>query len=197
MNKKLHSFWLLTKPEVLWGCGVQLIACVGAGINVQKHYRVCTKARRGNPLQCILEAVASYDTWIWHAFSGMPGTLNDINVLNNSPFLVKVVTGDFAVPPSTFHRVERTNVCSLGDGTYPNLSCRLLVKTIPEPVTAMQQYFAQRQEGARKDVERTVALLQRRFWILAQNSRFWFKENMHLLITCGIILHTMILEDER
>ena len=29
----------------------------------------------------ILEAVASHDLWIWHAFFGCPGTLNDINVL--------------------------------------------------------------------------------------------------------------------
>jgi len=29
----------------------------------------------------ILEAVASQDLWIWHAFFGLPGSLNDINVL--------------------------------------------------------------------------------------------------------------------
>ncbi|XP_061998944.1 uncharacterized protein LOC133716242 [Rosa rugosa] len=29
----------------------------------------------------ILEAVASYDTWIWHVFFGMPGACNDLNVL--------------------------------------------------------------------------------------------------------------------
>ena len=29
----------------------------------------------------ILEAVASYDLWIWHAFFGLPGSHNDINVL--------------------------------------------------------------------------------------------------------------------
>ncbi|XP_071687918.1 uncharacterized protein [Rutidosis leptorrhynchoides] len=33
----------------------------------------------------MLEAVASYDLWIWHAFSGMTGSNNDINVLNQSP----------------------------------------------------------------------------------------------------------------
>jgi len=27
----------------------------------------------------ILEAVASQDLWIWHAFFGMPRSLNDIN----------------------------------------------------------------------------------------------------------------------
>ena len=33
----------------------------------------------------ILEAVASKDLWIWHAFFGMPGSNNDINVLHRSP----------------------------------------------------------------------------------------------------------------
>ena len=33
----------------------------------------------------ILEAIASYDLWIWHAFFGLPGSLNDINVLDRSP----------------------------------------------------------------------------------------------------------------
>jgi len=33
----------------------------------------------------ILEAAASNDLWIWHAF-GMPGFYNDINVLHRSPF---------------------------------------------------------------------------------------------------------------
>ena len=33
----------------------------------------------------ILEVVASYDLWIWHAFFGLPGSLNDINVIDRSP----------------------------------------------------------------------------------------------------------------
>ena len=32
----------------------------------------------------ILEAVASQDLWIWHSFFGLPGSLNDINVLNST-----------------------------------------------------------------------------------------------------------------
>ncbi|GKD82016.1 tetratricopeptide repeat-like superfamily protein [Tanacetum coccineum] len=33
----------------------------------------------------MLEDVASQDLWIWHAFYGMVGANNDINVLDNSP----------------------------------------------------------------------------------------------------------------
>jgi hypothetical protein len=34
----------------------------------------------------ILEAVTSNDLWIWHAFFGLPGSNNDINVLHISIF---------------------------------------------------------------------------------------------------------------
>ncbi|XP_057807788.1 uncharacterized protein LOC131022350 [Salvia miltiorrhiza] len=37
--------------------------------------------RSGKPT-IILEVVASYDLWIWHAFFGTPGSCNDINVLH-------------------------------------------------------------------------------------------------------------------
>jgi hypothetical protein len=30
----------------------------------------------------MLEAAASHDLWIWHAFFGVPGSNNDINVLS-------------------------------------------------------------------------------------------------------------------
>jgi len=33
----------------------------------------------------ILDAVASYELWIWHAVFGCPGILNDLNVLDRSP----------------------------------------------------------------------------------------------------------------
>ena len=170
VNKARRFLWM-------WGS----IDCMHWGWDkCPKALQGMYKGKEGKPT-VILEAVASYDTWIWHAFFGMPGTLNDINVLNCSPFLVKVIQGDFQIPPYVLHRVERTNAYFLADGIYPQLSC--LVKTIHEPMTITQHYFAKRQEGARKDVERTFALLQRRFWILAQNSRFWFTEHMHLNMT--------------
>ncbi|VVA38089.1 PREDICTED: putative nuclease HARBI1, partial [Prunus dulcis] len=33
----------------------------------------------------ILEAVAGFDTWVWHAFFGVAGSQNDLNVLGQSP----------------------------------------------------------------------------------------------------------------
>ncbi|XP_028960721.2 uncharacterized protein [Malus domestica] len=39
---------------------------------------------RHNKLIIVLEAVASYDTWIWLAFFGAPRSNNDINILKSS-----------------------------------------------------------------------------------------------------------------
>uniref|UniRef100_A0A0D2ZZM4 Uncharacterized protein n=1 Tax=Brassica oleracea var. oleracea TaxID=109376 RepID=A0A0D2ZZM4_BRAOL len=41
----------------------------------------------------VLEAVASHDLWIWHAFFGPPGTLNDIIVLDRSPVFYDILQG--------------------------------------------------------------------------------------------------------
>ncbi|XP_071689211.1 uncharacterized protein [Rutidosis leptorrhynchoides] len=57
----------------------------------------------------MLEAVASQDLWIWHAFFGMAGSNNDINVLNMSPLFNTIKDG--TAPPSPFevngHHYER------------------------------------------------------------------------------------------
>jgi hypothetical protein len=42
----------------------------------------------------ILEAVASKNLRIWHAFFGTAGSQNDINVLNKSPLLIKAIRGE-------------------------------------------------------------------------------------------------------
>ncbi|XP_071740141.1 uncharacterized protein [Rutidosis leptorrhynchoides] len=55
-----------------------------------------TRGDHGHPT-IMLEAVASYDTWIWHAFFGMAGSNNDINVLNHSP-LFDSIRKDRAAP---------------------------------------------------------------------------------------------------
>jgi len=41
----------------------------------------------------ILKVVASYDFWIWHTFFGLPGSLNDINVLEHSSIFTELAGG--------------------------------------------------------------------------------------------------------
>ncbi|XP_057802007.1 uncharacterized protein LOC131017278 [Salvia miltiorrhiza] len=47
-----------------------------------------------------LEAVVSQDLWIWHAFFGIPGANNDINVLNSSTLFHDQL--EEKAPPVTF-----------------------------------------------------------------------------------------------
>jgi hypothetical protein len=52
-----------------------------------------TTGRYGVPT-IILEAVASHDLHIWHAFFGVAGSNNDINVLNQSPLFIEALKGE-------------------------------------------------------------------------------------------------------
>jgi hypothetical protein len=38
----------------------------------------------------ILGAVADHETWIWHAFFGMPEWCNGLNVLQRSPLMTRI-----------------------------------------------------------------------------------------------------------
>jgi hypothetical protein len=53
------------------------------------------------------------------------------------------------------------------------------------------------QEAARKDVERSFGLLQSRFAIIKGPARLWEKKDPHLIMTACVLLHNMIIEDER
>ncbi|KAL7607127.1 hypothetical protein Lser_V15G19796 [Lactuca serriola] len=46
----------------------------------------------GSP-SLVLEAVASQDLWIWHAFFGVAGSNNDVNVLDQSPIFDDLLNG--------------------------------------------------------------------------------------------------------
>uniref|UniRef100_A0A0D3B8S3 Myb-like domain-containing protein n=1 Tax=Brassica oleracea var. oleracea TaxID=109376 RepID=A0A0D3B8S3_BRAOL len=57
--------------------------------------------------------------------------------------------------------------------------------------------FAQRQEAVRKDVERAFGVLQTRFAIVKNPALFWDKVKTEKIMRACIILHNMIVEDER
>lgn len=44
--------------------------------------------------QALPEAVADYELWIWHAFGGMPGSANDIDILNRSHIFDSFIRGE-------------------------------------------------------------------------------------------------------
>ncbi|GKA23372.1 ALP1-like protein [Tanacetum coccineum] len=101
----------------------------------------------------MLEAVASQDLWIWHAFFGVAGANNDINVLDNSSLF------DYKAPvaPYVVNGVEFEKGYYLADGIYPQLAT--LVKSFTVANDAEHAYFKKCQEGARKDAERAFGVL--------------------------------------
>ncbi|XP_057756006.1 uncharacterized protein LOC130975201 [Arachis stenosperma] len=70
------------------------------------------------------------------------------------------------------------------------------IKSISKPQGEKRKLFAQYQ-GQRKDVERTLGVLQARFAIIRDPDRFWEKKKIANIIRVCIILHNMIVEDER
>ena len=138
----------------------------------------------------ILEAVASYDLWIWHSFFGLPGSNNDINVLERSHVFSKLAQGRALAVNYSVNGHYYTIEYYLADGIYPQWST--FVKTIPRPLGAKRKLFAKAQEAYRKD-----GILQARFAIVRGPTWFFYHETLQDIMKTCIILHNMIIEDER
>ncbi|XP_028126005.1 uncharacterized protein LOC114322788 [Camellia sinensis] len=67
----------------------------------------------------VLEAVASYDLWIWHVFFDMLGSLNDITVLDRSPLFAELIRGCAPTANYTINNHAYTMGYYLADGIYP------------------------------------------------------------------------------
>jgi len=79
----------------------------------------CPKAHHGQFKEgtkkptVVLEAACTGDLWIWHAFFGLPGALNDINVLQ---FVDKVLSRSFRMPDTCIGDVVIDSAYFLCDG---------------------------------------------------------------------------------
>ncbi|XP_034212746.1 uncharacterized protein LOC117625264 [Prunus dulcis] len=133
----------------------------------------------------VREAVASYDTWIWHVFFGAAGSNNDINILARSPLFNDVVHGvtphvEYIVNGNQYHLDYY-----LTYGNYPRWAT--LVKTISSPDNPKKRLFAQMQEAYRKDVERAFGILQARCAIVRGPARMWCKDNLHSIMMAIVV----------
>ncbi|GKE48831.1 ALP1-like protein isoform X1 [Tanacetum coccineum] len=85
----------------------------------------------GSNMFILLEAVASQDLWIWHAFFGVSGSNNDINVLHQSPLFNNLKTGRAPEIPFVANGITYSRGYYIVDGIYPELAT--FVKTVTEP----------------------------------------------------------------
>jgi hypothetical protein len=141
----------------------------------------------------MLEAVASYDLWIWHAFFGTAGSNNDINVLNNSPLFREIIEDrapDFSFTVNGSHYRKGYY---LADDIYPEWAT--FVKAYSCPQDEKKKKFKQYQESARKDVERAFGSLQNQWHILTQPARARSVNRIRRTMYACVILHNMIVED--
>ncbi|XP_073119752.1 uncharacterized protein [Henckelia pumila] len=118
------------------------------------RWKICPTAwaeqyagRSGSPT-IILEVVADYDLWIWHAYFGMPGSNNDINVLETSHLFSDLTRG--IAPPAHFvqKRIEYNMGYYLSDNIYPKWST--LVQTIHDPRAPKKNILQQNKKRVEK-----------------------------------------------
>jgi len=81
----------------------------------------------------VVEAVCDEDLWIWHLFVGAPGSLNDINVMHQSPLYLDVTAGRW--PPRNQSYTLNGTSCTLPyylvDGMYPRYAFLMFPHPMP------------------------------------------------------------------
>lgn len=112
---------------------------------------------RSKHASTVLEAVASYDLWIWHASIGHPGSLNDLNILHRSNLFNNIASGENhqsfnASNTRSFNNIALGNAPSatytingheyhmgyyLADGIYPDWAT--MMKSFSSPAGRKQE----------------------------------------------------------
>jgi hypothetical protein len=97
----------------------------------------------------ILEAVASYDLWICHAYFGMPGSGNDLYVLHRSHIFERRLNGDKPHVALSVNGNQYDIDYYLSNIIYPDWPA--FVKTIRHPSESRTQHFATKQKSTGKE----------------------------------------------
>jgi hypothetical protein len=87
---------------------------------------------------------------------------------------------------------KKTILYFLADGIYPRWPIFISPYSIPR--TAQEKAYNAAQEGERKEVERAFGVLQGKFNIIRESSRFWSRTMMHDIVQTVVILHNMCVE---
>ena len=147
-----------------------------------------------------MEAICDYNLFLWHVSYGYAGTLNDLNILNLSPLLDRLVDGSFVeleeeagVVPYSISEEEFDKCFLLVDGIYPKYS--RFVKGIKEPISPEETTFTTWQESARKDIERAFGVLKGMWQYLDRPIHSHDLNHISARVTTCVILHNMLVSD--
>jgi hypothetical protein len=133
--------------------------------NCPKAWQGLYKGKESKP-SIVMESIADYFLFLWHASYRYTGTLNDNTILHLSPFMDRLLDGTFheveaeaALVPFLI-KVEQFNevFVLVDDGIYPSYS--RFSRGIKVPATREEKQYTLWQEGARKDVERAFGVIK-------------------------------------
>jgi hypothetical protein len=123
-------------------------------------------------------------------FLWLAGITQRINVLHRSPLFTKLSHGE---PPTCNYKVndhDYTMGYYLADGSYP--AWAVFVKNIGEHIRSS---FRQSSRSMPEDIERAFGVLQARF--AKVHGLVGTKNTLRNIMTYCVILHNIIIEDER
>jgi hypothetical protein len=159
-----------------------------------KSFQGQFKNGRKDYCSVVMEAGCSPDRRIWHLFCTIPGTCNDINILDSSPLFNEIIKG--TSPPFKYVLNGRsyTSFYYIVDGIYP--AWRVFARPLSQPLNQAQRHYTQEHESDRKDIESAFGILKKKFLIIKHPAEFWSLRTMHKVMKTVVIWHNMILEDE-
>jgi len=145
----------------------------------------------------VMEAGCDYNLWFWHTAFGYPGTMNDIQIWEQSELYNSISSGEWAqfvdpIVPFRIGSMETNQAFFLVDGIYPLLS--RFCKTISEPQNKDQERFTAWQEAVRKDSERGFGVLGSKFRALIRPVEFRQPKDIANLVYGCVSLHNMMVE---
>ncbi|XP_071681414.1 uncharacterized protein [Lolium perenne] len=106
-----------------------------------------------------------------------------------------VLRGEAPVVNFTVNGHEYNYGYYLADGIYP--SWPVFMKGVTLPQSEKQRMFTAAQSAWRKDIECAFGVLKARFNILAVPGRSYSRRTLGLIMRACVILHNMIIDDER
>lgn len=119
-----------------------------------------------------METVCDDKLYFWHVFFGIVGCNNDITVLESSPLHASVANCTYILLCKyDIDGFKRNELYWISDGMYPKAPC--LLHSILNPYDEFESYYASRQEGRRKDIERAFGVLRAKFHLVALPCRLW------------------------